>query len=206
MKSTPIEPLADELDFIPQLLRSLSIKSTKGGQFPKPSRQNTSQTFNSLAKRVKDTLSGKKGLTTRNGSGTLGVQPQVGPESDQEREEEVARHMERLKTFSFSESQRLTSFATTLQEIKLAMTLNFTVLRGLREYYQGLRSSWVPHELELEYARGGALRDFVRRIKSLEGHLEAECIRAETLIRLIEEGKRQVSTPVPSFAVFNRLG
>ncbi|ROV89216.1 hypothetical protein VMCG_09899 [Cytospora schulzeri] len=207
VKSTPIEPLADENDFTPQLLKSLSMKTTKESQPHPPSRQNTSQTFNSLAERVRGTFHRGRETAAIAEKDSPVVLPQRGPETDQEKEEKMARHLERLKTFSFSESQRLTYFATTLQETKLAMTLNLGVLRDLREYYEGLfASSRLPEEVTLECGRRGAFEEFVRRIKSRESHLEAECRRAEALILLIEDGKRQYDSILQSYNIeINKL-
>lgn len=198
VKSTPIEPLADEKDFTPQLLKSFSMKTTKNPQSHAPSRRNTSQTLDSLADRVRGTFHWGKEAAAKPQDISLQVLPQQGPDAEQEREEKTTRHLERLGSFSFSESQRLTHFATKLQETKLAMTLNLGVLRELREYYEELvKSSRTPEEIRLECGRRGAFEEFARRIKSRESHIEAECRRAEALILLIEDGKRQVRQPSP---------
>ncbi|ROV95122.1 hypothetical protein VSDG_05806 [Cytospora chrysosperma] len=206
-KSTPIEPLADENDFTPQLLKSLSMKTNKETQPRPPSRRSTIQTLNSLAQRVRNTFHGGKEMSANTEQGPLELLPQRGLETDQEREERMARHLERLKTFSFSESQRLTYFATKLQETKLAMTLNLGVLRDLREYYEELfTSTRFPGEIKLECERRGAFEDFVRRFKGLESHLEAECQRAEALMLLIDDGKRQYDSILQSYNIeINKL-
>ncbi|ROW17225.1 hypothetical protein VPNG_01207 [Cytospora leucostoma] len=200
VKNTPIEPLAKELEFTPELLKSLSFKTTQGTQFPSPTRQNTSQTLNTLAGRVRVAISARKETAAKSENERLQVMPHQDREADQEKEEEMARQLDGLVAFSFSESQRLTSFATTLQETKLAMTLNIGVLRDLREYYEGLfSSSRVPHEIMFECERRDAFNEFVRRVKSLEGQLETECRRAETLILMIEDGKCQYDSILQSY-------
>ncbi|KAK7746980.1 hypothetical protein SLS53_002168 [Cytospora paraplurivora] len=204
VKNTPIEPLAKDLEFTPELLRLLSFKTNKGTQFPSPTRQSTMQTLNTLAGRVRVTFSARKKTVAK--SEKLQVMPPHNPEADHEREEEIERQIHGLMAFSFPESQRLTSLATTLQETKLAMTLNIGVLRGLREYYEELfSSSRIPTEIALESKYCDAFNDFTRRIKSLEGHLATDCRRAETLILMIEEGKRQVSTIASLITVFRAM-
>lgn len=103
-------------------------------------------------------------------------------------EQNIIRQGRILDGFSILEFQDLTSDTMILQEVKLAMTLNIDVLRGIRDSYQSfLKSPECPKKIRNKCQ--GIIRHFQRRIKSLERELSIECRRADTLISQLQEAK-----------------
>lgn len=113
----------------------------------------------------------------------------------EEKQDRILKNLERLKTFSFAEFRDLCSTSMKLEELKLAMELDVKVLQKLRGYYQKhYESSQLPEEIRGACATTGFFDHFVQRIQAVQSQLEAECSRVATLVVLIEDGKRLVST------------
>lgn len=83
-----------------------------------------------------------------------------------------------------------------LEELKLAMQLDVRVLQELRGYYQRHhKSSQLPAGIRhAPCTSTGVFDHFVQRVQSVATQLEAECSRITTLLALIEDCKRLVST------------
>lgn len=207
VKSTRVEPLADE-HFTPELVNALSMPSGQGIDLPflskhpkSNSHKSISQTPYSLTAWVRN--ASQRGTATQHQQVQLGILHPV-QETTEDKQGRITKYLERLKEFSFSEFQNLNSFAMKLQELKLAMNLDIRVLREFREYYQRhYESPQFPEEIKEACSKTGFFDHFIQRIQSVERHLEAECSRAETMIVLIEDGKRLVSvqnkpSPPPS--------
>lgn len=104
----------------------------------------------------------------------------------------VLRHQQVLEEFSVTEFQDLTSITLKLQEVKLAMGLNMTVLKDLKQSYKAFfQSQESPPALRKKFQ--GIFSGFSRRITSIERELSIEWRRVEALIVQLEEGKRMVS-------------
>lgn len=200
VKGTPIEPLGDELNFTPRLISAATMPSLRDREGSMISRQNTLPSVNGPIQALNAV---KAGLT--NVRGTLNAMvaeaeveksQETNPPRDvqADQQERISNHLEKLKTFSFAEFQRLNFYTTKLQEAKLAMHLNLGVLRGTREYYkQRYQSTQFPSAIKDFSEINGTYENFTQRVTSLEQDLEADIARAEALILSIEDGKRLVS-------------
>lgn len=204
VKSTPLEPLGDELNFTPRLITAATMPSLRDKEGSMISRQNTlqahegpMQAFNAaragitkLCKTMSTIVPEAEAEKTRE------TNPPMDAQAHQR--ERVSNHLEKLKGFSFAEFQRLNFFTGKLQEAKLAMCLNIGVLRSTREYYQQrYQSAQFPSAIKDFAESCGSFEYFIQRITSLEKDLEADMARTEALILLIEDGKRLVSIVLP---------
>ncbi|KAL1855720.1 hypothetical protein Daus18300_011003 [Diaporthe australafricana] len=199
VKSTPIEPLGDELNFTPRLIATATMPSPRDREGSMISRQGTlhirndsipsSNVTNSLSARISAAMSGmaSKAGVEKSQETSSSMEAQIG----REQQDKISNHLEKLKSFSFSEFQKLNFFTTKLQEAKLAMRLNIGVLKSTREYYQQrYQSAQFPATIKDFCESNGSYEHFVRRVTSLELDLEADTSRIEALIMLIEDGKR----------------
>lgn len=200
VKSTPLEPLGDELNFTPRLINAATMPSLRDREGSMISPQDTLQALNGPFKTFNTTKAGiTKSCTAMNAIGpadevekSRGANP---PQDVLDQRERLSNHLEKLKGFSFTELQRLTFFTGKLQEVKLAMYLNISVLRSTREYYrQRYQSAQFPPAIKDFSESSGLFEHFIQRITSLEQDLEADVARTEALILLIEDGKRLVRT------------
>lgn len=196
VKSYPLDPAAGELDPTQQLARSLSMPPANGGEFSIPSRQGTrhiqngpTQAYSTFKTKLSNKIRGKEMMISEPEQVVLdNMRPQQ-LETNRERYQTISKRLDMMKTFSFSEFQRLNDVASKLKETRLAMALNVGVLRDLRGYYQAYYdSSTLPSEISDVCSSTGSLEQFMQRIKSLEKGLEAECMRAEALVALVQDG------------------
>lgn len=204
VKSYPLDPAAGVLDPTQQLARSLSMPPAKGGQFSVPSRQGTRHTQNrpmqacsALRTKLSNRIRGQDEITSQPEEVALDeVRPQQ-IMTNHERYRTISKRLDMMKTFSFSEFQRLNDVASKLKEAKLAMALNVGVLRDLRGYYQTYYdSSALPSEIRDVCSSTGSFDQFMQRTKSLEKGLEVECMRAEALVALVQDGIALVSKAI----------
>ncbi|KAK2607656.1 hypothetical protein N8I77_006319 [Diaporthe amygdali] len=213
VKGTPIEPLGDELNFTPRLIGAATMPSLRDREGSMISRQNT---LPSVTGPIQALNAVKAGLT--NVRGTLNAMvSEAEVEKSQEtstprdvqadQQEKISNHLEKLKTFSFAEFQKLNFYTTKLQEAKLAMHLNLGGLRGTREYYkQRYQSTQFPSAIKDFSEINGSYENFTQRVTSLAQDLEADIARAEALILSIEDGKRLYDSILQSYNMeINRL-
>lgn len=100
----------------------------------------------------------------------------------------VLRDQHILEKFSITEFQDLTSNIVSLEEAKLAMTLNIDILESIRDSYESFFSSeQCPHEIR-DKCRSDLFL-FLRRIKALERELNIERQRADALKSQLQEAK-----------------
>lgn len=200
VKSTPLEPLGDELNFTPRLINAATMPSLRDRESSMISRQDTLQVRNGPLKALNTNKAGNTKLcTAMNAIGptdelekSRGANP---PQDVLDQRERLSNHLEKLKGFSFTELQSLNFFTGKLQEVKLAMYLNIGVLRSTREYYrQRYQSTQFPSAIKDFSESNGSFERFIQRVMSLEQDLEADVARTEALILLIEDGKRLVRT------------
>lgn len=206
VKSTPLEPLGDELNFTPRLIKAATMPSLRDREGSMASIQGPMQSQNGPMQTVNARAAGITKLWTA--VNAIAPEPEVEksgaakplPDSQADQHETISNHLEKLKSFSFAEFQRLNFFTGKLQEAKLAMCLNISVLRSVREYYrQRYQSAQFPSSIRDFSEEEGSFEHFIQRITSLERDLEADTARTEALILLIEDGKRLVSfAPSPS--------
>lgn len=205
VKSTPVEPLGDELNFTPRLINAATIPSARDREGSIISRQDTLQARNGPLKAFNSTKAGiTKLCTAMNAIGpadevekSRGTNPPQDVLDDQR--ERISNHLEKLKGFSFAEFQKLSFFTGKLQELKLAMCLNIGVLRSTRDYYrQRYQSAQFPSPIKDFSESNASFENFVQRVTSLEQDLEADITTTEALILLIEDGKRLVRTFPPT--------
>lgn len=200
VKSTPLEPLGDELNFTPRLITAATMPSLRDREDSVISRQDTLQTRNSPIQAFNATKARITNLCTA----MRPIKPETGAEKNREinplqdaqadQREMISKHLEKLKAFSFAEFQKLNFFTGKLQEAKLAMYLNAGVLRNTREYYrQRYQSAQFPSTIKNFSEPNESFEHFIQRVTSLEQDLEADTARTEALILLIEDGKRLVS-------------
>lgn len=200
VKSTPLEPLGDELNFTPRLITAATMPSLRDGENSTISRQNTLQAQYSPIQAFNATKAG----ITKLCAAMNAIVPEAKVEKSREmnppqdaqadQREKISKHLEKLKGFSFAEFQKLNFFTGKLQEVKLAMCLNIGVLRSTREYYrQRYQSAQFPSAIKNFSESNGSFENFIQRVTSLEQDLEADTARTEALILLIEDGKRLVS-------------
>lgn len=200
VKSTPLEPLGDELNFTPRLITAATMPSLRDREDSVISRQDTSQArngpiqaFNATKARITNLCAAMNAIGPETGvEKSREINPPQDAQVDQR--ERISKHLEKLKAFSFAEFQKLNFFTGKLQEAKLAMCLNIGVLRSMREYYrQRYQSAQFPSAIKNFSESNGSFEYFIQRVTSLEHDLEADTARTEALILLIEDGKRLVS-------------
>lgn len=204
VKSTPLEPLGDELNFTPRLITAATMPSLRDREGSMVSRQYTlqahkgpMQAFNATKAGITNLCKAMKGIVPETeAEKTRETKPPLDAQADQR--ERISNHLEKLKSFSFAEFQRLNFFTGKLQEAKLAINLNIGVLRTTREYYrQRYQSAQFPSAIKDFSESCGSFEHFIQRVTSLEKDLEADTARTEALILLIEDGKRLVSIVLP---------
>ncbi|KAI7787255.1 hypothetical protein LA080_000592 [Diaporthe eres] len=197
VKSTPLEPLGDELNFTPRLITAATMPSLRDREGSMVSRQNTLQAHEGPMQAFNVTKAGITNLC----KAMKGIVPEAEAEKTREtnlpldaqadQRERISNHLEKLKGFSLAEFQRLNFFTGKLQEEKLAINLNIGVLRSTREYYrQRYQSAQFPSAIKDCSESCGSFEHFIQRVTSLEKDLEADTARIEALILLIEDGKR----------------
>lgn len=209
VKSTPLEPLGDELNFTPRLINAATMPSLRDREDSMISRQNTLQTHQGPMQAFNATKAGITKLCKAmnaivpeaEAEKTRGTNTPLDAQADQR--ERISNHLEKLRDFSFAEFQRLNFFTGKLQEAKLAMCLNIGVLRSTREYYQQrYQSAQFPPAIKDFSESNGSFEHFIQGATSLEKDLEADVARTEALILLIEDGKRLVSIVLPMYSFF----
>lgn len=195
VKSYPLDPAAGELDPTQQLARSLSMPPANGGGFSMPSTQGMGhiqngpiQAYSTLKTKLSNKIRGKDIIISEPEQVVLDKRPRQ-LETNRERYQTISKRLDMMKIFSFSEFQKLNDVASKLKEAKLAMALNVGVLRDLRGYYQAhYDSSTLPSEITDVCSSTGSFEQFMQRTKSLEKGLESECMRAEALVALVQDG------------------
>ncbi|KAL2293259.1 hypothetical protein FJTKL_05208 [Diaporthe vaccinii] len=206
VKSTPLEPLGDELNFTPRLITAATMPSLRDREGSMVSRQNTLQAHEGPMQAFNVTKAGITNLC----KAMKGIVPEAEAEKTREtnlpldaqadQRERISNHLEKLKGFSLAEFQRLNFFTGKLQEEKLAINLNIGVLRSTREYYrQRYQSAQFPSAIKDCSESCGSFEHFIQRVTSLEKDLEADTARIEALILLIEDGKRLYDTILQSY-------
>ncbi|KUI58016.1 hypothetical protein VP1G_05308 [Cytospora mali] len=196
IKSYPLDPAAGEPDPPQQLARALSMplfNRTESAMSLIPGTKRTQtlpvQTTSAVTARLSSRQGDKDKLNEPDSELELDNMPTQRRETTHERYENISKRLEMMRTFSFSEFQKLNDVASKLKEAKLAMALNTGVLRDIRGYYQALvTSSTFPSEIREACSSTAAFDQFVQRTNSLEKHLEAECMRADALIALVQDG------------------
>lgn len=204
VKSTPLEPLGDELNFTPRLISAATMPSLRDRESSMVSQQSTLKARNSP---LQDFGAAKAGITNiRTAMNPIVPEAKVeksgetNPPRDAQADqrERISNHLEKLKDFSFAEFQKLNFVTGKLQEAKLAMNLNIGVMRSARVYYrQRYQSAQFPSAIKDSSEADGTFEHFVQHVTSLERDLEADVARTEALILLIEDGKRLVSSSSP---------
>lgn len=129
-------------------------------------------------------------------SGLVSVPLTQEPETiDQGREEQLDQTTKRLQVlqdFSPKDLQNLNFTSSKLREAKMVMSMNINILKELREHYWNLlETASVPSTIA--EPRGSDMDSFQRRVKLFERCLESECLRADTLMGQLEDGKTLVS-------------
>lgn len=108
----------------------------------------------------------------------------------------LLKHEQVLKEVSVFRFQDLTSYTLWLQEAKLAMALNIDILGSIGRSYQSFfESAECPEEIRRHCSAN--IRNFLRRVQSLETELGMECKRANTLINQLQEAKPLVCRACP---------
>ncbi|EMR68183.1 hypothetical protein UCREL1_4801 [Eutypa lata UCREL1] len=125
-------------------------------------------------------------------SGLVSVPLTQEPETiDQGREEQLDQTTKRLQVlqdFSLKDLQNLNFTSSKLREAKMVMSMNINILKELREHYWNLlETASVPSTIA--EPRGSDMDSFQRRVKLFERCLESECLRADTLMGQLEDGK-----------------
>lgn len=199
-KSTPLEPLGDELNFAPRLITAATTPSLRDRESSMVSKGDTSQARvgpNQILRETKTRIT--RLCTAMNASGPE-AEVQKSREANRSQDaqadqrERISNHLEKLKGFSFAEFQKLAFFSAKLQEAKLALCLNTGVLRSTRDYYrQRYQSAQFSPTIKHFSESNGSYEYFLQRVTSLEQGLEADIARTEALMLLIEDGKRLVS-------------
>lgn len=200
VKSFPIDPASGEPDPTQQLAQSLTELPANDRRFSMTSRPSTWHTntgpihaISALKSRLTSKLSGRDKQPGPDQVALGNIPPQQLVPA-QGRYQNIAKRLKIMQAFSFKELQQLNDAASKLKEAKLAMALNSGVLRDLRVYYQEIYdASTFPSEIQDVCSKTGSFDQFLQRVKSLEKHLEDECMRAEALVALIEDAVNLVS-------------
>lgn len=116
-----------------------------------------------------------------------------GPDrSSEEQVEHTVKRLDVLRQFSLKEMQQLSFVSSKLREARMVMGLNIAILKELKEYYISL---FETPDLPREIKEGCAvdMHEFKRRISALERFIESECLRCDTLMGQMNDGKTMVS-------------
>ncbi|KAK7914147.1 hypothetical protein PG985_011850 [Apiospora marii] len=105
-----------------------------------------------------------------------------------------ASEQERLKKylvldlFSFSDVQKLQGLAETIQEGLLALEMNASVLKDIKEYYQHL-SGFEAMPVEIRRLAAAEFACFVRKVERLEADLDRKQKQWRAMEKLAQDGK-----------------
>lgn len=123
--------------------------------------------------------------------GPLTMEPE---KMDQAREEQIDQTIKRLQVlndFSLKGLQNLNFTSSKLREAKMVMSMNINILRELRKHYwEMVENTSIPSEVA--EACKVDMASFQRRVKLFESCLESECLRADTLMGQLDDGKNLV--------------
>lgn len=205
VENMTIEAGPDEPDFAPQeLLKSASMPPRAGTdmKLTSPSRQGTQHTQNRSIRTfslhaesfVNRLLPGRRNATVVEAEKTpLGGKSEDHPKEAGEKQKTALRRLERLNAFKFAGLQKLNWLTTKLQGTRLAISLNLQALQDLSSYYQRRYGSLhFPKSIKDACEGSGHFQKFVDQVWTLEKHLQADLARVDTLMSMIEDGKRLV--------------
>lgn len=114
------------------------------------------------------------------------------PFAEEDFNTEHDRLFEVLKQFSFDEMQRLNSIGSDFHEVRLVMGLNADVLNEITSYYKSLTTA-VECPKNVRDNCSEDLSNFFQHVKGIIRELQMEQARIDSLMMILEDGKRLVS-------------
>lgn len=200
--AAPIPAEDTTLDPLPGLVRGLSMKTSDTFTSQQVS-QPSSPVQSARTRFMNGTASWGKGssafpqLTEVKSNGfdvpMQGFANRNGPDrTSEEQVQHTIKRLDVLREFSLKEMQQLSFVSSKLREARMVMGLNIAILRDLKEYYISL---FETPDLPAEIKEGCAveIHEFKRRVSALERFIESECLRCDTLMSQLDDGKIMVS-------------
>jgi hypothetical protein len=202
MTSAPVSSLDETLESVPRLLKSLTMPRSMSTAPNRPLvpgsglTQGCGSLLSTIIKRLIRSQANDTSMTSLVPSpGTEKVADDAGDKRLRQMEQTLER-IEVLNAFSPKGLQDLTFVGSKVTEAKLVMSLNIETLRNVHQYYQhSLQASagTSAPSPEVSDACQASIRSFERHVKGLEQLLQFECLRADALIKKIDDGKNLVS-------------
>jgi len=96
-----------------------------------------------------------------------------------------------LDLFSFTDVQKLQDIAETIQEGLLALEMNATVLKDIREYYHHL-STYEAMPANIRHWAATEFACFIRKVERLEADLARKQKQWQAMEKLARDGKTLV--------------
>jgi hypothetical protein len=171
LTAAPIPSDNETLDPIPTLVKTLSLSpNSRTFSTINPSRQN----------------SASEGV-----GGPKATIPEKSEEARKAQVDQTVKRLNVLKDFSLKGLQKLNFTDSKVREAKMAMTMNLVILRQLREHYDTMFDAPDFPE-DVVNACAGTYHMFKRQITLIETALQVECLRADTIMEQLANGKNLV--------------
>ncbi|KAK8122723.1 hypothetical protein PG984_011393 [Apiospora sp. TS-2023a] len=113
--------------------------------------------------------------------------PVEAKQADASEQERLKKYLV-LDLFSFSDVQKLQDIAETIQEGLLALVMNASVLKDIKQYYQHL-SSFEAMPAEIRRLAAAEFACFVRKVERLEADLDRKQKQWRAMEKLAQDGK-----------------